>query len=753
MSNAVQASLAKSPHKGRNYSTAEHGEGAAHAVRLLGSTGTLAEVVALFKAPTEDTARVARLAEGAALVHDTGKETTIFQQIVRGGRPSGAMPLRHELVSCLLIEHLRPVLEPCLGQLDFGLLLAGVCSHHLKVQSGDLDLRRRRSAAEDTYRFSHPDVRLLVERLFALFAVGRPVPELPDMDTFSGAAVQQCLGRLAKCDATLRRHTKSSPHAQALRACVVTLVVLADTIDSARFSRDEEASTWVPRLLRAPDAATQVRRMSLGQAKGGTLTDLQERAGSAGSLHNRVLVLGGCGSGKTLAALKCAEAQMSRCARSRLVSLAPTKGLTIEQYQKTVRAVRDPWGITQVHSGASYEFHSMRSNPDEDSALRSASKWEPDQRLPALNLWGYSVIHATYDQFLSLVSPQRKGLCAAPVLAQAALIVDEIHTMDLRTWGLFLLLVKHTNIPITAMTATISPKRRLQLEDAGFHVVADPEAAEEMRPRYKVHTIPAPQAREKALDAYRAGKRVLWIVNTVSSCQSTVAALRAEGVPAIIYHARYLPPDRQRHHKAALTALGFGSAAPALLISTQTCELGLDLDADVLVTEVCPPSGLVQRMGRAGRDSKRPRIADVFVYENKNKNGRTRTLPYEEAEVMLGVTMVGDLCGRVLSQRDLASALDDAAFSETYYTEQDMLFRGGICTLAGHVRDIDFASSRALLPEHVDVAVSRYDSFTPLDDLLLQIAVGEETPRAHESLPEDIRLAEGTYDPDLGYVA
>ena len=59
------------------------------------------------------------------------------------------------------------------------------------------------------------------------------------------------------------------------------------------------------------------------------------------------------------------------------------------------------------------------------------------------------------------------------------------------------------------------------------------------------------------------------------------------------------------------------ASPPALAITTQVCEMSLDMDADLLVTEECPVTALIQRMGRCNREQDPrplPRSGEVLVY-------------------------------------------------------------------------------------------------------------------------------------------
>jgi CRISPR-associated endonuclease/helicase Cas3 len=114
--------------------------------------------------------------------------------------------------------------------------------------------------------------------------------------------------------------------------------------------------------------------------------------------------------------------------------------------------------------------------------------------------------------------------------------------------------------------------------------------------------------------AARAGAKVLVVRNTVADCLDTQRALETvagpdddrllfscEGAPAP-HHARFAREDREALD-CALEAR-FGKERPdggGIVVATHTVQQSLDIDADVLFTDLCPIDVLLQRIGRVHR--------------------------------------------------------------------------------------------------------------------------------------------------------
>ena len=77
-------------------------------------------------------------------------------------------------------------------------------------------------------------------------------------------------------------------------------------------------------------------------------------------------------------------------------------------------------------------------------------------------------------------------------------------------------------------------------------------------------------------------------------------------------------------HKDLMRALK-DTPGPALGVTTQVCEMSLDIDVDLLVTEDCPVTSLVQRMGRCNRAQTRDRSVPPATCSCTNRRKRPHT--------------------------------------------------------------------------------------------------------------------------------
>ncbi|TDP92582.1 CRISPR-associated Cas3 family helicase [Leucobacter luti] len=98
------------------------------------------------------------------------------------------------------------------------------------------------------------------------------------------------------------------------------------------------------------------------------------------------------------------------------------------------------------------------------------------------------------------------------------------------------------------------------------------------------------------------------IHNTVGRVQRTAASLRAAfpDIPVIVAHSRFLASDRIANDSELLDLLGSprrstGRPRTCIVVATQVIEQSLDIDFDLMVTDLAPIDLILQRSGRLHR--------------------------------------------------------------------------------------------------------------------------------------------------------
>lgn len=134
----------------------------------------------------------------------------------------------------------------------------------------------------------------------------------------------------------------------------------------------------------------------------------------------------------------------------------------------------------------------------------------------------------------------------------------------------------------------------------------------------EIRSLPREGLIDSVLQYYGSKACVGIVVNTVKRAQELSAQLKqvlgAEHV--LTLHSSYVVTDRMRRERELLDKLGKPGHAirPAgfVVVGTQVMEQSLDIDFDLLITDLCPMDLLLQRMGRLHRHKRdRPKIADA----------------------------------------------------------------------------------------------------------------------------------------------
>lgn len=267
---------------------------------------------------------------------------------------------------------------------------------------------------------------------------------------------------------------------------------------------------------------------------------------------------------------------------------------------------------------------------DEPAGAQCAAWLAADRRQALLAQAGVGTI----DQALLAVLPVRHAPLRQRALTGKVLVVDEAHAFDpYMREEVARLLRFHAALGGSAivLSATLPLRLRQALADAwraGLGAASQPVAAQGYPLATMVsgagvqETAVAPRgttirrvavtrlsSAEDAIARIRAardaGAAVVWVRNTVDDAIAACHALRAAGLEPMLFHARFAMADRLRIEDAVLARFGRDSAdRRGVLVATQVIEQSLDLDFDLMVTDLAPVDLLIQRAGRLWRHAR-----------------------------------------------------------------------------------------------------------------------------------------------------
>jgi len=243
----------------------------------------------------------------------------------------------------------------------------------------------------------------------------------------------------------------------------------------------------------------------------------------------------------------------------------------------------------------------------------------------------------TVDQALLGVVAAKHFFVRQFALAGKVVILDEVHSYDLYTGTLIDELIRSLeklNCTVIILSATLSKRRVKQLNpDANVPDSTDlldyplitgrtssgPIAARHIpQPEsraVKVNFISEQIAIERAVTLAEKGGSVLWIANTIDEAQRIYRLLQStisDNFPLGLLHSRF--PFWQREILETEWMIRFGKSGEtrcgSILVSTQIVEQSVDLDADLLISELAPSDMLIQRIGRLWRHKRNVRPVD-----------------------------------------------------------------------------------------------------------------------------------------------
>ncbi|MDR2515219.1 MAG: CRISPR-associated helicase Cas3' [Christensenellaceae bacterium] len=379
------------------------------------------------------------------------------------------------------------------------------------------------------------------------------------------------------------------------------------------------------------------------------------------------------GMGKTEAALAMAEIFAQKAGRSGVYFALPTRATAdgiFNRYQAWIGKVSaDRHSLFLAHGKSKFNT-SYTALPkfrlDEEGEGVAVHDWFTGRKTGLLADFAVGTI----DQLL-MGALRHKHLALRHLgLANKVIVVDEVHAYDaymdsylyraLRWLGAY-------GVPVVVLSATLPPLTRRELlaaytgaepddspADLAYPVltlsdgtatrrVVPDDAGEQRQKEVLIERFDGDIA-QKLEDLLSGGGCAGIVVSTVGRAQELAQRLAAHfGAAQVdLLHSRFLSIDRSEKEAALLLELGPKAdekrPKKKIVVGTQVIEQSLDIDFDLMLTDLCPMDLLIQRIGRLHRHLEHSRPAKLqkplcLVMGTEEFDGGTKAI-YGEYSLM-----------------------------------------------------------------------------------------------------------------------
>lgn len=385
------------------------------------------------------------------------------------------------------------------------------------------------------------------------------------------------------------------------------------------------------------------------------------------------------GMGKTETALVAVEELAQKTGRTGMFFALPTQATSNGIFSRVMDWIKHTDGgksIRLIHGKAQLneEFFNLPKSRNiyEDGEI-GVNEWFAGRKLSILD----DFVVGTVDQILLAALKQKHLMLRHLGFSNKVVVIDEVHAYDaymsvylyqaIRWLGAY-------RVPVVILSATLPIEKRNQLLETymvgtgyKFKTIPKPDKFEtneayplltyndgeiikqfddfekEYGQDYKI----IKKSKKQSEDIVRLIKEITpdggivgVIVNTVKKAQNFAKKCVYEfGEDNVdLLHSSFIATDRYKKEKDLINSIGKNKNRPdfKIIIGTQVIEQSLDIDFDVMITDLAPMDLILQRMGRLHRheNAKRPnnlKDPKVFVLNCSNYDfDKSSTYVYSE---------------------------------------------------------------------------------------------------------------------------
>jgi CRISPR-associated endonuclease/helicase Cas3 len=570
-------------------------------------------------------------------LHDIGKSSDSFQRHVRSNdRRSRAFP--HALLSLPFVIASIPVLK--VRGIDEYFEALAVMSHHTPFYN---DLYSQYVDANPETQYSgNPDALFCKEYALRFYYYlpqcyanyfDKSYPftlSQPDFSTSFGTILSKIKSGVLRED-----RPDEMRHVHSL---FVSILHYADWLASGESNYKYTEDALEPRLDLHVKHKVSFRSWYEMQRQASTIT-------------GNLMLAAPTGKGKTEAALLWAN---SNLCSGKILYLLPTRVTTNAMHDRLKGMLGDATGVSH---GTSV----LKIAEDE--------KWNESKIMVKRLIFGTFMSPttvATVDQLLLSQFNWRHWEMVEQNASNAAIIFDEIHAYDFYTLALITEVVR-TLASKGSRFAFLSATLPSYLKEhfarlVNVKIIEDKEFKSLVRHNIIYLNQDISDSIDTVVKEYKCNRKILVILNTIDEAINFYRRLKEVAISQnlntdrlLLYHSRFIEKHRGEKEKRIKEAVE--SSDGFIAITTQVVEVSLDIDYDMLFTQLAPLDALVQRFGRINRKGlKSTTKPNVVIYSN----GRNDHLVYGGEENLNKARDIVEsrLTGRSPSEEQISQLID-----------------------------------------------------------------------------------------------
>ncbi|MDA3837785.1 MAG: CRISPR-associated helicase Cas3' [Candidatus Delongbacteria bacterium] len=278
-----------------------------------------------------------------------------------------------------------------------------------------------------------------------------------------------------------------------------------------------------------------------------------------------------------------------------------------------------------IHGEASlYLLNENEKNSENDSISLTDSTYQLTRNLSK------PYIISTIDQICTAIFKYPGYEKTLAALKDANVTVDEIHLLSPKMYLLLLYLLsflenKEFNTRFHLMTATMPDIYKEYLNKFAFEYEENQiEVKETDKALVQLSFKELKKEKNKIeflKDRLKNKDRALVIVNTIKHAKEIYDILEKEQINNIhLLHSQFKFIDKKDKYKVILD-----NNVSGIWITTQLVEIALDIDFDLVISELSPLESQIQRMGRCNRHGEGEKIGEYIVFEDNIKGDKKTT--------------------------------------------------------------------------------------------------------------------------------